>query len=114
MFIILGLLNFIGTVIVCDSEIFVPVRRLADRWHYTRYLVGCYLCTGVWVGFAEAACFGGPLQSDIWPIALIGNGLAFKAVGHLVCQANGYMHQHVAFLEAMNKRNLEWERRIDE
>jgi hypothetical protein len=50
-------------------------------WVKVAQLVTCQLCTRVWVGFAEAAYFGGPLHGS-FPI--IANGLLYAAVGHLI------------------------------
>jgi hypothetical protein len=44
-------------------------------------LVNCQMCTGVWVGFAEALYFGGPLHG--WA-TVVANALLFKAGGHLI------------------------------
>lgn len=55
-----------------------------DRyWGKLAQFVTCHMCTGVWVGLAEALYFGGPLHG--WA-AVVANALLYKAVGHLVLE----------------------------
>lgn len=52
-------------------------------WVKVAQLVTCHMCLGTWVGFAEAAYFGGPFHG--WA-AIIANGLLYKGIGHLVLE----------------------------
>lgn len=52
-------------------------------WGKVAQLITCHLCLGTWVGFIEAAVFGGPFHG--W-YAIIANGLLFKAGGHLILE----------------------------
>ena len=47
------------------------------------YLVHCPMCTGVWIGFIEAAFFGSPLHH--W-YGWVAGALLYKAIGHLVLE----------------------------
>lgn len=98
-----GLVNWLATTIVVESELFRPLREWigGKTWQYTiyggktaredhyewqrpklAYFLGCHLCTGTWIGLAEA-CVLRPLPwSGLAGIAA--SGLLFKAVGHLV------------------------------
>lgn len=54
------------------------------------YMVGCQMCTGTWVGFAEAIAFGPVLMTTApgfinW-LGIIATGLLFKSVGHLTLE----------------------------
>jgi len=80
-----GLVNWMATLILVEGKIFEPVRNRA-RGEYSRYFVGCHLCTGTWVGIAEAVAFtlaGVALPFAGWFLVLA-NALAIKAVGHLI------------------------------
>ena len=61
----------------------VEAGQLVRSWWAMKLaqLVTCIMCLGVWVGFAEALYFGGPLHG--WA-AIIANGLLYKAGGHLI------------------------------
>ncbi len=59
----------------------VPPPYMWGPWVRVAQLVTCQLCTRVWIGFAEAAYFGGP---DHGPFRLVANGLLYAAVGHLI------------------------------
>lgn len=109
--VVLGLVNWFATLLVVESELVRPLRdwldgrrRSAEGWsveydcagnymHGTitcpwrcrawgkiGYLFHCHMCAGTWVGLAIAAVAGGPFTG--WA-ALVLNGLAYKAVGHL-------------------------------
>lgn len=102
-----GAVNWVATEIVVNSVIFKDIREKVGTWgnrvkvRYPRtgekisYFLTCALCVGVWIGFIEAAVFGGPLHTDIpwlsWSM-FVANGLAYKAVGHLLLQINGWFH----------------------
>lgn len=109
-----GLVNWIATEIVVNSVVFEDVRELVSGFgrrvhkrhprigHKITYFTGCCLCVGVWVGFIEALVFGGPLQIHAGWLAwasFIANGLAYKAVGHLLLQVNGSFHNGVELLK---------------
>lgn len=53
-------------------------------WLKPAQLMTCQLCTRVWIGFAEAAYFGGP---DHGTFRLVANGLLYAAGGHLILEA---------------------------
>lgn len=54
-----------------------------NPWAKVGQLVTCHMCTGTWVGFIQAAVFGGPFAG--W-YAVIANGLLYKAGGHLILE----------------------------
>lgn len=106
----LGAVNWVATEIVVTSVIFEDVRKLVDKLgrrietrfpragSKVRYFVKCPLCVGVWIGFVEAAAFGGPLHPHgIWAVwaAFVANGLLYKAPGHLLLQVNAWFHHRV-------------------
>jgi hypothetical protein len=126
---LLGSVNWIATEIIVTSVIFKDVREIIDRCgervkaRYPRigekicYFLTCALCVGVWIGFMEALAFGGPLQPLGWAswAAFIANGLAYKAIGHLLLQLNAWFHNRVelmkwqaqaAKIEATERREL--------
>lgn len=89
-----GLVNWIATTILVESELFRPVRQWLERrtdsagqwwwaWEKLRYLAGCHLCVGTWVGLTQAATFGSPWRG-VW--GLLAGGLLYKAIGHLVLE----------------------------
>lgn len=85
---IAGLVNWLATTVIVEGKIFEPVRMLpfVQSREKLRYLVGCHLCAGVWVGIIEAVAFtalGAPQPYAGWWL-LLANALAFKAVGHLI------------------------------
>jgi hypothetical protein len=81
----LGLVNWLATVLLVESEVTRPIREWVDKryrsarirypelsasnwapevsrhgwrtvlWYKARYFVGCQLCTGTWVGWILAA-----------------------------------------------------------
>jgi|FLYL01.1.fsa_nt_gi hypothetical protein len=92
----LGLVNWIATTILVESELFRSVREYVDRrawdarwewsrrvWNKARYLIRCHLCTGTWVGLVQASVFGSPWDGVTGWIA---GGLLYRAVGHLVLE----------------------------
>lgn len=52
-------------------------------WLKPAQLVTCQLCIRVWIGFAEAAYFGGP---DHGLFRLVANGLLYAAAGHFILE----------------------------
>lgn len=101
----LGLVTWIATTIVVESELFRPLRawigmrgvaRKLDRdtrrlredgssrlWAKAAYLVECPLCTGTWIGLVLAFTFGSPFPGLPGTIA---GGLLYKAIAHLVLE----------------------------
>lgn len=75
------------------------------------YFAKCPMCVGVWVGFALAAVFGGPLYVDLsWTPGWIDTamtgiaiGLAYKGVGHFMFQLGKLLHHTIDCIEAYRK-----------
>jgi hypothetical protein len=100
----LGLINWLVTVLVTQNKVFEDVRSLVTRcgeWieprcrpigSKVRYFASCPMCVGAWIGFAEAAAFGGPLHPHPSWASWIANGLLYKAVGHLILQVSAVLH----------------------
>ena len=61
----------------------IEAGQIIRKWYAEKaaMLVTCIMCLGVWVGFAEALYFGGPLGG--WA-AIVANGLLYKAGGHFI------------------------------
>lgn len=91
LLIVLGLANWIITLIIVESELVRPVRQFfdlktlkedySDLWHKLSYLVKCHLCTGTWVALLMAA-FISPVISVPFAGWLF-TGFIIKAIGHL-------------------------------
>lgn len=80
-----ALVCWLGTMIVCESFLFEPVRNLAMRLHAKLgYLFNCTLCMGVWVGLATAVAFPQVRPLDHGFVGWIGAALAIKAIAHLI------------------------------
>lgn len=109
-----GLINWLATTIVVESEITRPLRdwlafrrmstiplppehtdafktvivsydqRLSPFYEKVAYLFGCHLCSGTWIGLAEAVAFGPVIASGL--VGIVATGLLFKAVGHLTLE----------------------------
>lgn len=106
----LGLVDWIVTLIIVESEICRPIREWVGRqhdkavlnwqnakfvmdpskklqrrvvmWAKLRYFIGCHLCTGTWVGLLLAVITPfRPLGVGLLGILLA--GFLYKAVGHL-------------------------------
>lgn len=95
----LGVANWLATLILVESEVTRDYREWIGRradyanefpivnplkaflWHKLRYLVGCHLCTGTWVGFLMAL-FITPIVS-VPVIGTVLTGLVIKGIGHL-------------------------------
>lgn len=110
-FALLGLVNWLVTTILVESELTRPFRdwvadrhrRAANRWtdslrrrHHRaeavwfklKYLAGCHLCTGTWVGLVMAALV--PLHLGApGATGRVLAGLAFKAIGHFTLEIVG-------------------------
>lgn len=114
----LGLVNWLVTTILVESEITRPVRdwvndryrkagnRLVDRtaagtakrwhdwaeegWWKARYLVSCHLCSGTWVGLVMGAVV--PVF-DIRYVGWVLSGLAYKAYGHFTLEVVGKLKE---------------------
>ena len=80
-----GLVNWLATLILVEGKIFQWLRDLPEG-EYLRYLFGCHLCTGTWVGILEAIWLTA-LAPYALPFAgwwlVLANALAFKAAGHM-------------------------------
>lgn len=121
----LGLVCWLTTLILVESELARPVREFVDRcadrtgprllvagqwvpddgdpttaafatlrrgprlthglWRKLRYLVGCHLCTGTWVGLGLAWATSTRLALT-GAAGLVLGGLLVKAVGHVVLE----------------------------
>lgn len=109
-----GLINWLATTIIVESEITRPLRdwltlrrmsrielppehtdayktvvisyaqRISPVYEKVAYLFGCHLCSGTWVGLVEAIAFGPVISSGF--VGIVATGLLFKAVGHLVLE----------------------------
>lgn len=57
------------TFVLCSAKLTAAPRRWLCRWGFFRELLGCYFCSGFWVGFATA----------IWlmeePVSALSHGL---------------------------------------
>lgn len=95
-----GLVNWLTTTIIVESELFRPLRdfvcrqritrsrgRLNDRgaWRWLDYLLRCHLCVGVWAALIEAAWLGSAVGRGF--AGVVFTALLIKAVGHLVLEA---------------------------
>ena len=81
---LLGLVCWVVTTIIVESELFQPLRDwvgMRSRWF--GYLFRCHLCVGVWIGLLLAAMFGSPWGGFFGWIA---GGLCIKAIAHLVLE----------------------------
>lgn len=104
----LGLVNWLVTLLLVESEVVRPFREwIANRynaahtsnrevpsvrsdgwrvvlWYKAKYFVGCHLCTGTWVGviLAILTSWNKPLGSGV--IGIVLTGLLYKAIGHVV------------------------------
>ena len=58
------------------------------RWLKPAQLATCYLCIRVWIGFAQAAYFGGPFGG--WA-HIVANGLLYAAGGHLILELRSHI-----------------------
>jgi Protein of unknown function (DUF1360) len=82
----LGLVCWIVTTIICESQLTKPLRDLVKRkrtfFVWLDYLLSCPLCVGVWVGIAET------LYVQVRPgfAGFVFSALLYKAVGHLVLE----------------------------
>jgi hypothetical protein len=88
--ILLGLAAWIATSTIVEAEIFRDVREAIEKLHnrydnwFTyklKYLIGCHMCTGIWVA-AVIALFVAPIASS----GIVGWGLtalAIKGIAHL-------------------------------
>lgn len=122
--ILLGLVNWIVTVIVTQGAILEELRNKVktfgsrlevDSPHKITKLVGgklnyfvaCPLCVGTWIGFAEAASFGGPLHPHPAWAAWIASGLLYKAIGHLSLQVSANLHNRAEYLKAQTEVQMQ-------
>lgn len=77
------------TKIVVEAEIFNEPRDWITLHAPEKigYLVHCYLCSGVWIGWGVALLIPGPFSN--WFL----NGLAYKAVAHLILTVENLMER---------------------
>lgn len=86
-----GLICWLVTLIIVESELFRPVReRLTEIHPKLAYLSGCHLCTGTWVGIGMALIISGPFGFFLL------NGLLFKAVGHIALEIVAVFKKYTA------------------
>jgi Protein of unknown function (DUF1360) len=122
----LGLANWLATTVLVEAEVTrdyrdwinkkyeqaneFPTSRSAWAWYKLKYLVGCHLCTGVWVGFAMAL-FIPPIVSVPF-VGYVLTALTIKAIGHATLVFHKWGESvsslHNATTEA-RKRNAERE-----
>lgn len=100
-----GLVNWLVTTIIVESELGRPLRdAVRDRredadinsvftieantdrsvWRWLDYLLRCHLCVGVWVALAEVAWLGPLVGRGV--AGFVFTALLVKAVGHLVLE----------------------------
>jgi hypothetical protein len=54
--VVAGLVNDQATTLLCESDLFEPVRDLAGKTHpLLGELVNCHVCAGMWIAFGQAA-----------------------------------------------------------
>lgn len=120
----LGLGNWIATEIFVASVICEDLRewgvkfgqrveaKLPRLGRKIVYFTRCALCVGIWIGFAQAAVFGGPFRPQggwfNWTACFVANALACKGIGHLLLQLNAVAHHYVQLL-TWRTRRTEWE-----
>lgn len=120
--ILLGLVNWLVTTILVESEITRPIRDWVENqhtvgfdifdpryswaksiheakwqtrvWRKVGYLVHCHLCAGTWVGLVMAAVVSYRAFA-VRPafLAAVLTGLAIKAVGHLTLEVVGWLQK---------------------
>jgi hypothetical protein len=67
-----------------EADVAAKTKHPHGPWLKPSQLITCAACLRVWIGFAEAAFFGGPFGH--W-YAIIANGLLFAGGGHLLMEA---------------------------
>lgn len=67
--------------------------RRSRIWFKIGYLAHCHLCAGVWVGILLALFIPGPFNGVVTPVAVavVLNGLTYKAIGHLTLIVGNYL-----------------------
>lgn len=97
-----GLVNWLVTLIIVESELFREVRDWVDTHapEKLRYLVHCHLCCGTWIGLALALVLPGPLVAVHPLLTWFLNGLLYKAVGHVTLEITAILKHHNALLNA--------------
>lgn len=86
----LGLVCWLVTAIIVESELLRPLRAACGRWPRLSYLVGCNLCVGTWVGLGLAGLTPyRPLAATAPLLSWLLAGLLYKGVAHvLLCVTN--------------------------
>ncbi len=115
----LGLVNWLVTLLLVESEVTRPMREWVQHqfekasnweaqlitptvrndgwrvvlWYKAKYFVGCQLCTGTWIGWLMAAFtpWNRPLGTGVLGVLLA--GFLYKAIGHLVLIIQKKMEQ---------------------
>lgn len=95
-FLLLGLANWFGTLLVVESEFFRPLRAWcedrytnAERrfsswfWWKVNYMINCQMCAGTWVGLALAP-LAPAIFPSLWGLGFVVTALVIKAIGHLI------------------------------
>lgn len=115
LFIGLGFVNWFGTLLIVQSELFRPLRELVYklrdralrqalhaerqltmfgyRWLFrllkkVGYLVDCHMCAGTWVGMALAPFAPMVFGSGFFAYLVV--GLLIKALGHFILVLQNY------------------------
>lgn len=104
----LGLVNWLVTILLVESEVCRPIRDWVNTryaragglstwipnvkddgwrlvlWYKAKYFVACQLCTGTWVGLGLALVtpWNKPLGHGVIGVLLA--GLLYKAIGHII------------------------------
>lgn len=98
LLIFLGIANWLATTILVEAEITRDYRdwigkkydyanehprsRSAWGWYKLKYLVGCHLCTGIWVAIVMAAFVPSVIATPVVGFGL--TALIIKGIGHMV------------------------------
>lgn len=98
LLIFLGIANWLATTILVEAEITrdyrdwigkrydeaneYPRSRSTWAWYKLKYLVGCHLCTGIWVGIVMAAFITPVIATPV--VGFVMTALIIKGIGHMV------------------------------
>lgn len=133
LLVFLGIANWLATTILVEaeitrdyrdwinsryertSEVFHPRKKWA--WYKLKYLVGCHLCTGIWVGLVMALFIPPVIGTPF--VGFVFTALIIKGIGHLTLvahklgeaissRANAQAEEHQEFKAAWaEKRNAD-------